>query len=440
MRMIDELEISYHREMKKNYLMIAVDSGAEQSFESRMMEKNMIEGLLRFRIRREDDCCWFCYEITSRQPLGRLLENKSIGAEQIRRLLLGIAQTLMRMGDYLLTENQILLRPEYIYVRPEDFQPGLCLLPGSSNDFPQEFSRFLQFLLGKADHQDQEAVVLIYGLYRESLKENYGLDNLLQWLTNKDKLDGERDKRQEKPEERGKKEPVRDPVPDRKYIEPFPAKKIIFFGLLPFVSLAALWLWRGETGLRDYGLMTAGISAGVSFVSAAAVFGLWRKGRGTEKISSAKTQPQKSWEVVFDEEVPQREYEADYGGSAEAVSIEKQETDFSAESHTVLLWGGETNENTRTLTGVEGNQEIIPIAYYPFLIGKQESLTDYAIVKDTVSRLHARIDRKDGQYWLTDLNSTNGTTVNGHSLEANETIPLQIGDLVNIADLHFRFQ
>ena len=183
---IKNMEISYHREMKSNYLMITVEEAREREFETRMLIGNTIDGLLKFRIRKSDNCCQFCYEITSKQPLSRLLETKTIGAEQIRKLLLGIAQTLTRMEEYLLTEEQILMNPEFIYVDLESFQPGLCLMPGKKGDFPQEFSELLQFLLGKVDYRDKDAVVLVYGLYRESLKENYGLDNLLRWLMKED--------------------------------------------------------------------------------------------------------------------------------------------------------------------------------------------------------------------------------------------------------------
>ena len=84
--------------------------------------------------------------------------------------------------------------------------------------------------------------------------------------------------------------------------------------------------------------------------------------------------------------------------------------------------------------GVDCPDELLPI-----LIGKQESLADFTIPDDTVSRLHVRIDQKDGGYTLTDLNSTNGTTVNNRKLEANEMVPLQVGDLVDIAGYHFQF-
>ena len=90
--------------------------------------------------------------------------------------------------------------------------------------------------------------------------------------------------------------------------------------------------------------------------------------------------------------------------------------------------------------GEAGNEEVIPISYYPFLIGKQENLADFILKRDTISRLHARIDRKENAYWLTDLNSTNGTSVNGRVLEANESVELEPGDQVALADLRFSFQ
>ena len=146
-----------------------MEEGQEQGYEAKMMIGNTVDGLLKFRIKKTDNRSQFCYEITSRQPLNRLLENRTINNIQIRSLLLGIARTLTTMEDYLLTEEQILLDPDYIYIDPEEYRPFLCLVPGKHGNFPEELSSFLQYLLGKADHQDKEAVVLIYGLYRERI-------------------------------------------------------------------------------------------------------------------------------------------------------------------------------------------------------------------------------------------------------------------------------
>lgn len=144
------MEVSYHREMKKNYLMIEADEEGMQAFEAKMLVGNAIEGLLKFRIRRTDDHCQFCYEITSRQPLGRLLETKSINAVQLRALLLGIAQTLIRMEDYLLSEHQILLDPDYIYIDPESFQPGSVSASWKEWQFSRRIQRIFTVFTGES--------------------------------------------------------------------------------------------------------------------------------------------------------------------------------------------------------------------------------------------------------------------------------------------------
>ena len=71
------------------------------------------------------------------------------------------------------------------------------------------------------------------------------------------------------------------------------------------------------------------------------------------------------------------------------------------------------------------------------LIGKKKSRTDVCISHHTISRIHARVEKKDGGYFITDLNSTNGTFVNGEQLSPNETRPLNGGDQVQLADLKY---
>ena len=52
------------------------------------------------------------------------------------------------------------------------------------------------------------------------------------------------------------------------------------------------------------------------------------------------------------------------------------------------------------------------------------------ILDEELSRRHARIEFKDGAYWLTDLGSTNGTFVNQTRLSAPHR--LQSGDVIEL--------
>ena len=61
------------------------------------------------------------------------------------------------------------------------------------------------------------------------------------------------------------------------------------------------------------------------------------------------------------------------------------------------------------------------------LIGKQKNLVNAVIPDDTVSRIHARIFRKNGMYFISDMGSKNGTTVDGEALIGRDEIPLTEG-------------
>ena len=173
------MNISYQREMKRNYLIVETEKRDEIPFEQNMLEQNQIDGVLHFQVRKKDTDIRFFYEITSKQPLFRLLEGQSVQAGQIRTLVRGIAYALEHMEQYLLSENCVLLTPEYLYVEPESLKVWLCLVPGLERDFPEDYSRLLEYLLGKVDHKDKESVVLAYGLYQETRKENYGMEDIL---------------------------------------------------------------------------------------------------------------------------------------------------------------------------------------------------------------------------------------------------------------------
>lgn len=65
------------------------------------------------------------------------------------------------------------------------------------------------------------------------------------------------------------------------------------------------------------------------------------------------------------------------------------------------------------------------------------SPTNTIMVKDTfASSEHARIYLKDGQWWLEDCNSRNGTTLN--ELPIKEQIIMTDGDMIGIGETRFR--
>lgn len=75
-----------------------------------------------------------------------------------------------------------------------------------------------------------------------------------------------------------------------------------------------------------------------------------------------------------------------------------------------------------------------------FVIGKMKGQVDMVLNLPMISRIHAEIEKREGAYFLVDLNSTNGTFLNGERLEANEYRQLHTGDEICFAGAGYYFK
>lgn len=64
---------------------------------------------------------------------------------------------------------------------------------------------------------------------------------------------------------------------------------------------------------------------------------------------------------------------------------------------------------------------------------------DAKINKPTVSHLHAQIQQENSEFFIEDLNSTNGTFINGEILSYKERKQLKRNDIIKFADVKYRF-
>lgn len=77
----------------------------------------------------------------------------------------------------------------------------------------------------------------------------------------------------------------------------------------------------------------------------------------------------------------------------------------------------------------------VPIHSTPFVIGRQSNLP-LTLPCESVSKQHAEITHINGQLHVRDLNSTNGTYINGERVEGQT--PIHEGDIIQFATVVFR--
>ena len=86
------------------------------------------------------------------------------------------------------------------------------------------------------------------------------------------------------------------------------------------------------------------------------------------------------------------------------------------------------------------NKKHIELTQFPFTIGKMAGCVDCVLTDDSVSRLHARIEKQDEKIFLTDMNSKNGTYKNGLRMEPSETVEIEPGDEIRFGKLNYCYR
>lgn len=76
-----------------------------------------------------------------------------------------------------------------------------------------------------------------------------------------------------------------------------------------------------------------------------------------------------------------------------------------------------------------------------FVVGKSQTLADYCITgNQTISRKHAMLFEDNGAWYVDDLNSLNGTCVNGTKVVPGQAVRLKSGDEITLSDESFIVQ
>ncbi len=182
----------------------------------------------------------------------------------------------------------------------------------------------------------------------------------------------------------------------------------------------------------------------------------------TREIATGDTitfgQTDVSWEFVAEtlpeeeaiesedkEEVPDEEPAEDLETVEEEEPSDEMEPD-EAEETAADEGGEEALEEASAISGWVLSSEspdigVIPLREGETVMGRKAERVDYAIQSDGyISGRHCSISVSGGEVTLTDLESTNGTFLDGERLEPNEVVPVSEGALIQIGETKFTLQ
>lgn len=448
------MHAEFKRDIGRNYLILESEEEINtSSYQVRMLAGNVIPSLLRMRLQNLDGKLYFYYDITSRQALASYFEDKKFTAEDIRMIFRGIAEVMEQMGDYLMNPEYLLFCPEYVYMDVEKKELSFCCFPSRGREVHAQMRDLMEYMLPKLDHEDPEAVLLGYGIYRKLLEPGFQMDDIKEAVYQREKTE---DRPEDRLEERGQErtrasgEKSSNPFPDHtpkdnpgdpdrkeedKKTDNRGAWKIWAAGCAVSVLLMSGIMLAGAAGLLPAVPAELIMGCGIAAFGAGG-FASWAAGKKRQKEERDAVRNREYFSPEFPAEAEKPEEEIFEHIPEPEISGKEQEGMFG---ETEALFSMAARGPASLVSREPGELATIYLDQEFTVVGKLAGAADAVVPVPTVSRVHARIRKKDGEYFLADLNSRNGTSVNGQMLKNEEEYRLQDEDEVDFAQARYIF-
>lgn len=451
--MEESIQFTYQRNLNYTYLVYGQVLN-EDHYELQMLVNNRIPGMLACHMQKVDGMVYLYYDISSKQSIEQIFEKTKMNYSLLKALFFQIKNVLVQLDEYLLPSGCLMTLPKMIYMNPEQQEFYFCLvLQEQSMEMP--FQKLLEFILEYVDYNDEKAVAAAYACYKRLNQENASFGKIYEEvfeernvkekssaiekevykevageMKKNDSYDSQKKEQKAvlEDEEIFLDEEEKNPAAEMigaviEILENKPVKSILLimlFGMV-FIVFAGIFYQMGKEKICAAVL--------VDFIIGG--FLIYRR----QKQPQNAVQEEGEFFVMNEpESIPQ----SDTGEDAVQMTIQEVREDKPVYGQTVFM----ENPDRKIVHRLEPSDrqfETFSIQTYPFVIGKLEGAVDGIVQHETVSRIHCKIDYEEERYYVVDLNSTNGTLVNGELLEGNERRELRPGDVLGLGEAGYTF-
>ena len=434
----------YIQDGGKNYLKSEEISRVD--YITAMLIHNEIPAFAQTRFKSLNAENYICYDMNGLIPISQSLEINKLNAERVESFLHSIIRVYQSMEEFMLPFDRLIVDEAYIYENYNSKE--FCWIYGN-NVTESNFTGLFEKLLDRIDYKDDRVVKIMYSMYqaakdseeifnresggssilkiKEKAEEIMSLpyqsldlraEELKRSESRKFDLNGENLKEINRMKNLGYDEAENNSDSmARRYREDIEKQKmkrdIEEYSEERIEKITE----RKKTNEKNKGLdKKKNIKIDVKM--------------GLKKVWNYLNADIGSKAVVEQENIIQEE-EPSY--NIREVHSKKSENRVCEENPTTLLTGAMIGNGVYCLKSEDINESNILLTEFPFFIGKSGENTNHRIDDSTVSRFHVRMDKEDDELWLTDLNSTNGTFLNGIRMIPYDRVKVGSGDSIVIS-------
>jgi hypothetical protein len=397
------LQAEYIRILNCNYERILLSEIPDiKRYQYCILGRGGIKGLLPCNLRYIDNAAYLYYDISSTQNVAELYAAKKITREWIKDFLWSMRQVQAELDRFLLDDRNLLWFPQHIFQDLSLKEFRFLYIPYYGMNCG--FLDLLEFWVEHIDYNDKTLVDYIYKMYSqyELLGSVYLEEQIFedaQWL---EKVKSQREESDLSLIE------VQEDVADKDLSlseSPLPALNADAQMKEKLRQKRRLDREEREDNVKK-GLIQL-LSDG-------------HKKHRKDKKSYQRELPGQQLPVYAVCEALEEEEALDACGKTIYIEEKMQQVQH-------FLYSRETGE-------------VVRIQKEAFLIGKQQEEVDLCLPDQSASRIHARITNEGNNWYLEDLNATNGTFKNGLRMNPYEKRILEAGDEIKFGRLSFLFR
>ena len=375
-----EYDITYERDIYKSYMKIP--SPKEGGLDERVILERKWEGVSACKKCYVGESGEYWYDISGKQALDYYCKLHAVGREFFERLILSICNQMEVLEWNLVDVGCIRLDPELIFLNQSGEEIYFVLYPEKEMDVWWEFQRLIEYLLTKLDHSGRDVTKWAYDIYAMTMMDGYSVAKIKQRI-----LDARKEE-----------------------------------------------ISKNETYTEKTSVVTE-----IDLKEERQEENSYQKPRQIESLLHKKMEKGKgilegSLKHWMKEKMPVKD------SYVEVMYPEDEFLEEKIQIHpTVCITNLETLVEGRLIyEGIGKFCDVDLLKEESFIIGKNIK-ANLVLDKETISQLHAKIEYTNGNYYIEDMNSTNGTYVNDVLLSYKQRQMLKNGDVLCFADVKYRF-
>lgn len=408
--------VRFLREGYKHYMVVPCDDRIDTGYKSRMVQHCPIPYYSQYEIREFNGKQVLYYRLKYHTTVKTVMDHMPFTLSQVKNMLISIIGVMEVTDDYLLYSDAVVWKTDRVFIDVNTGKMDFCYNPNFGQD-NGDYKDFLAEIMEEIGKKNHEAWELFSEFYNKVTNPECTIEQLVRYR--RDRLGREDDIYTDEPRTKSTSREIFDTVSSKlikeKDTEDFTVRNegffiwairftIVFLAIANIVLIILLLCNTLTYTYIKYLVIGIGIMAAAVFLHS-----YMSKDESVDEIMQS-----------YLESLPE------YG-----------EDSPWAKNDTTLLAMENKPSILCLMSVIKDRNPTIYVREKSVVLGCMEENCDYVLKVDGVSRMHARLVRKEDGLYMSDLNSTNGTYLNGKLIESGKDYKLKEGDVVSIARNEF---